>query len=202
MKLFSVDGPVYRFFSRLWDVIVLNILWVVFSLPVVTMGAATLAVYTVTLKMVDETEGYVARQFLKGFKANLKQGIPLGLMALFCAYVVYLDSELFRVTEGILFLSFGILAAALFGAAFLYAFPLSARYENTLMGNLKNSLRITTRYLPRSLFLAAVLAVEVLFFQFNSTTLFFGILIGPVCLMYTVSGVAMSLFREIEKDNA
>ncbi|MBQ9122141.1 MAG: DUF624 domain-containing protein, partial [Lachnospiraceae bacterium] len=34
----------------------------------VTMGAATVAAYTVTLKMVDETEGYVGRQFIKGFK--------------------------------------------------------------------------------------------------------------------------------------
>ena len=79
MKFFSTDSPLYRFLTRLWDMIKLNFLWLVFSLPVVTMGAATVAAYSVTLKMVDEREGYVGRQFIKAFKENWKQGIPLGL---------------------------------------------------------------------------------------------------------------------------
>lgn len=41
MKFFSVDGGLYKFISRLWDVIKLNFLWLLFSLPIVTMGAAT-----------------------------------------------------------------------------------------------------------------------------------------------------------------
>ena len=80
MKFFSTDSPLYRFLTRLWDMIKLNFLWLVFSLPVVTMGAATVAAYSVTLKMVDEREGYVGRQFIKAFKENWKQGIPLGLI--------------------------------------------------------------------------------------------------------------------------
>lgn len=204
MKLFSVDGPLYRFFARLWDVIVLNFLWFLCSIPIVTFGAATVAVFNVTLKMVDETEGYVGRQFFKAFKANLKQGIPLGLLELFCVYVVYLDFEMFRAIEDgpVMFLIFGIVAIAVFGAAFLYAFALSARYENTLMNTLKNSVSITCKFFLRSVILVIVLAVEVLIFLFNNITVFLGILIGPVCLMYTVSGMALPLFRQIEKDGA
>lgn len=202
MKFFSVDGGLYKFISRLWDVIKLNFLWLLFSLPIVTMGAATVAAYSVTLKMVDDAEGYVARQFVKAFKENLKQGIPLGLIFLFCSYVVYLDFELFQKVEGnpIYLLTFGIVAAFIFTMAFIYAFPLSARYENTLIGTIKNSVNIATRYFLRTLALVAVLAVEVVVFLFNSTTMFFGILIGPVCIMFTISGFAMHFFREIEKE--
>lgn len=202
MKFFSVDGGLYKFISRLWDVIKLNFLWLLFSLPIVTMGAATVAAYSVTLKMVDDAEGYVARQFVKAFKENLKQGIPLGLIFLFCSYVVYLDFELFQKVEGnpIYLLAFGIVAAFIFIMAFIYAFPLSARYENTLIGTIKNSVNIATRYFLRTLALVAVLAVEVVIFLFNSTTMFFGILIGPVCIMFTISGFAMHFFREIEKE--
>ena len=57
MKFFSTDSPLYRFLTRLWDMIKLNFLWLIFSLPVVTFGAATVAAYSVTLKMVDEREG-------------------------------------------------------------------------------------------------------------------------------------------------
>ncbi len=202
MKFFSVDGALYKFLTRLWDMIKLNFMWLLFSLPVVTMGAATVAAYSVTLKMVDEQEGYVARQFVKAFKENWRQGIPMGLLALFCSYVVYLDFELQRVMEGdsTMFLIFGIIAAFVFGMSFIYAFPLSARYENTLIGTLKNSVNIATRYFLRTLLLVAVLAVEVIIFIFNYTTLLIGILIGPACIMLTISGFALHFFREIEKE--
>lgn len=202
MKFFSVDGSLYKFLTRLWDMIKLNLLWLLFSLPVVTIGAATAAAYSVTLKMVDDTEGYVGRQFIKGFKENWKQGIPMGILMLLCAYVVYLDFELFNKIENnpIIFLIFGMIAAFVFTLAFLYAFPLSARYENTLFKTLKNSVDISVRYFVRTLFLVFLLVFEYLLFIFNSTTLFFGILIGPACMMLTVSGFAIKFFREIEKE--
>lgn len=202
MKFFSVDGALYKFLTRLWDMIKLNLMWLLFSLPVVTVGAATVAAYSVTLKMVDEHEGYVARQFVKAFKENWRQGIPMGLLALFCSYVVYLDFELQRVMEGdsTMFLIFGIIAAFVFGMSFIYAFPLSARYENTLIGTLKNSVNIATRYFLRTLLLAAVLAAEVIIFIFNYTTLLIGVLIGPACIMLTISGFALHFFKEIEKE--
>lgn len=202
MKFFSVDGALYKFLTRLWDMIKLNFMWLLFSLPIVTVGAATVAAYTVTLKMVDEQEGYVARQFVKAFKENWRQGIPMGLLALVCSYAVYLDFELQRVTEGdsTMFLIFGIIAAFVFGMSFIYAFPLSARYENTLIGTLKNSVNIATRYFLRTLLLAAVLAVEVIIFIFNYTTMLIGVLIGPACIMLTISGFALHFFKEIEKE--
>lgn len=202
MKFFSVDGALYKFLTRLWDMIKLNLMWLLFSLPIVTVGAATVAAYSVTLKMVDEQEGYVTRQFVKAFKENWRQGIPMGLLALFCSYVVYLDFELQRVMEGdsTMFLIFGIIAAFVFGMSFIYAFPLSARYENTLIGTLKNSVNIATRYFLRTLLLVAVLAVEVIIFIFNYTTLLIGVLIGPACIMLTISGFALHFFKEIEKE--
>lgn len=202
MKFFSVDGGLYKFMSRLWDMIKLNFLWILFSLPIVTIGAATVAAYSVTLKMVDESEGYIGRQFIKAFKENWKQGIPLGLLGILALYAIYLDFEFFNKLEDnpIMFLIAGIVAVFVFGMSFIYAFPLSARYENTLLETLKNSARIATRYFLRTLLLAAVLAVEVFIGLFNTTTIFFAILIGPACLMLTVSGFAIYFFREIERE--
>ena len=203
MKIFNVDGPLYKFMTRLLDMVKLNLLWILFSLPIVTCGAATVAVFSVTLRMVDDTEGYVGREFIKAFKANWKQGSVLGILALLASYVVYMDFELARVTEddSALFFTLGIIAAFVFSMAFIYAFPLSARYENSLIGTIKNSMNIASRYFLRTLLLVAVLAVEVVVFLFNGTTLFFGILIGPACMMLTISGFAIYFFREIEKED-
>lgn len=203
MKFFSIDGPLYKFLSTLWDVIKLNILWMLFSLPIVTFGAATVAAYSVTLKMVEDHEGYVGRQFLQAFKANLKQGIPMGLLFLFCCYVVYLDFELYRVyDEPTELLVFGLIAIIVFVMLFLYAFPLSARYENSFVNTLKNSVNICTRYIVRTIALLAVIALEIMVFLFNSLTILFGFLIGPLCIMFTVSGFALYLFHQIEKENS
>lgn len=201
-SFFSVDGKFYRFMSMLWDMIKLNFLWMLFSLPVVTIGAATVAAYSVTLKMVDDAEGYVGRQFIKAFKENWKQGIPLGFLTMVAVYAVYLDFQLFNAVEGnpIMFLIVGMVAAFVFTMAFIYAYPLSARYENTLIGTIKNSVNIATRYFVRTIALVIVLAVEIVFFWFNATTLLFWFLIGPACLMLTVSGFAMYCFRRIEKE--
>lgn len=202
MKFFSVDSGFYKFMTRLVDMIVLNFLWLICSIPIVTMGAATMAAYRVTLKMVDDTEGYVARDFFKGFKSNLKHGIPMGLLMLLCLYAIYLDFELFNKLEGnpIICLILGILGIFVFCCMFLYSFPLSARYENTFINTLRNSVRISFRYFLRTLFLVFVLAIEIVLFLFNYITIFFAIIIGPACLMLTISGFAKAFFIEIEKE--
>ena len=45
MKLFNYDSPFWSFMSRLADLIILNLLWIVFCIPVVTIGASTTAMY-------------------------------------------------------------------------------------------------------------------------------------------------------------
>jgi len=201
MKIFSVDGPLYNFFSRLLDMIKLNFLWLVFSLPVVTIGASTAAAFAVTLKMVDEREGYIAKQFFSAFKANLKQGIPAGLLNLFFVYALYLDFQLFHAVEGnpIYFLIFGIVGSTLCFGYFIYTYALMARYENTLLKTFKNSMDICVKYFGRTAMIAVVVAVEVMVFSFNTTTIFLGLLIGPAVIILTISGPALYIFRDIER---
>ena len=201
MKLFSVDGPLYNFFSRLLDMIKLNFLWLLFSLPVVTIGASTAAAFTITLKMVDEREGYIAKQFWTAFKANLKQGIPAGLLNLFFIYALYLDFQLFHAVEGnpIYFLILGIVGSVMCFGYFIYSYALMARYDNTLLRTLKNSMEISVKYFGRTIMIAVVLAVELFVFLFNTTTIFLGLLIGPAVLFLTISGPAMYIFRDIER---
>ena len=63
-RLFEIDSPIYRFMSTLLNVLVLNICWLLGSLPIFTIGISTIAACDVGLKMVEDKEGYVARQFL------------------------------------------------------------------------------------------------------------------------------------------
>lgn len=202
MKIFSQDGVLYKLVTNFIALVKINLLWLLFSLPIVTLGGATIAAYDVFLKMAGEEEGYISRQFIESFKKNFKTGIPYGILLLFCIYVVWLDFSLFEQLEDnpIILLIMGMIAAFVFLISFLFAFPLQARYENTLIKTLKNSADISVKFFVRTLTLIIALAVEVVFFLWNTTTLFFGLLIGPACLMYTVAGYANIFFREIEKE--
>lgn len=202
MKLFSVDGPIYQFISKLWDMIKLNLLWLLCSLPIVTIGASTVAAYTVTLKMADESEGYIAKSFFKAFRANLKNGIPLGLVSIVAIYAVYLDFEIFQAAEEppLVILIMGVISIFVFTLGLIYAFPLSARYENTLVNTLKNSWEISLKYFGRTVLLILVLAFEMVVFMFNEWLMILFVLIGPACLFLTVSGFALYFFRQLEQE--
>lgn len=70
-KLFDVNNPVWRFMGRVADLFFLTMLWAVCSLPILTMGAATAALYYTALKMVRNKEGYLFKEFFKSFRENL-----------------------------------------------------------------------------------------------------------------------------------
>lgn len=203
MKFFSVDSPLYRFLSKLLDVIRLNFLWIIFSVPLVTIGASTVAALSVALKMADDEEGYIGRSFLKAFRENWKQGTALWLITAVALYAIYLDFQFFEALEGnpMIFLLVGILSIVVVVSALLYAYPLAARYENSLFRTIQNSIDITRRYVGRTLFLIFVLFLEFVLFQFNGTMLFFAILLGPGFMIYTVAAFSKRTFLLIEKEN-
>lgn len=188
--------------QRLWDILQVNFFWVICSIPIVTIGASTAAAFKVCLHMVDDEEGYIAKEFFKGFKENWKQGTVLGLVSLIAVYAVYLDIQLFNAVEDnpMIFLIAAILSGILFAVCLLYAFPLMARYQNKLWKIFRNSFEICRRYAGRTLVLILVLAVELIVWFFNRTTLFIGFFIGPACLIYTIAGMSLRIFQIIEKE--
>lgn len=202
MGLFSIEGPLYKFLSRLWDMIVLNFLWLVFSIPIVTIGASTMAAYSVALKMVDDEEGYTVRSFVKAFKENFKQGVIMGLIAIAAIYIVYINFALFNAIESnpLPLLMIAIVAAIYFTSSLLYAFPLAARYHNSLIEMMRNSRQICMRFFIRTVILVVLLGMMVCVALWNYKTMVFGLLIGPAFLIFTISAFAKRIFQKIEKD--
>ena len=62
-NLFNYDNPVWRFIGKFWDVLVVNLLWIICSIPIVTIGASTTAMYYVTLRLDRDEDGYTIRSF-------------------------------------------------------------------------------------------------------------------------------------------
>ena len=164
MKFNITDNVVTRALSRICDFVILNILWLVCSIPIVTIGASTTALYSVMQKIVRNEEGYIARSFFKAFKQNFKQATIVWLLIAALGLILSVDLNMARSLEGtirIVFLViFGFFRFWLF-ALFLYVFPLLARYENSTKATLKNAVILSIAKLPFTFLMMVVVVVPV-----------------------------------------
>lgn len=159
-KFFTAESPVGRVVSRLLDLVILNVLYILFCLPVFTIGAATSALYYCTARMADGTFVSPLRDFWKGFRENFKAVTPVSLAAL--AIVAALGVEFWMNWHGAwggrLALGIYIVLAILFALVLLYCewvFALQMRFENPRRVLLKNAALFTFRYLPSLLIIDA-----------------------------------------------
>ena len=200
---FNWDNIVFQMLGKLVDCVWVSILWVICCIPVFTIGASTTAAMSVALKLADDEEGYIAKSYFEAYKANFKQGVPMGLIFLVAWYAVYLDFQLFGAVKNnpVILLIIGMVSVFLVIIAMIYSFPLLARYENTVVRTIRNSMDISRKYFGKTLILVILVAAEVLIFQYNSTMIFLGILFGPGFIIYTVAAVSKRVFLQIERVN-
>ena len=200
---FNWDNIVFQMLGKLVDCVWVSILWVICCIPVFTIGASTTAAMSVALKLADDEEGYITKSYFEAYKANFKQGVPMGLIFLVAWYAVYLDFQLFGAVKNnpVILLIIGMVSVFLVIIAMIYAFPLLARYENTVVRTIQNSMDISRKYFGKTLILVILVAAEVLIFQYNSTMIFLGILFGPGFIIYTVAAVSKRVFLQIERVN-
>ena len=91
MKFMSIDGPVMRFLGKVADMMILNLLVLICSIPIITMGASLTAMHYVALKVVREEESYITKDFFRSFKMNFKQATKLWLVVLVVGALIGYD---------------------------------------------------------------------------------------------------------------
>ncbi|SHS41662.1 Predicted integral membrane protein [Mycobacteroides abscessus subsp. abscessus] len=141
----SMEGPVYRILTRFVELIVLNGLFLLFCIPIFTIGASTTALYSVTLKMVRNEESGVYSGFVQAFKKNFKQSTSIWIMFLFAGIILFLDFLYLEVYEGNFTLLI-ILSLIIFTCIYLLLtiliFPYVARFKNTIRESMVNAMKI------------------------------------------------------------
>ena len=166
MKFFSYESKFSQLLLKLCNACMLNVLWFVCSLPIVTMGAATTALYYACLKIVRDEDSHVAAQFFHSFRQNFRQATQIWLILLGCGLFLGLDGYILyhlRLTSGgtmgviwTLALAAVIAAAIVLVIVLEHVFPLLASVENTSRAMLKNAFLIGTHYLFATILVFAV----------------------------------------------
>lgn len=201
-KLFRMDSPLMRFLTKIADLMVLNILFCVTSIPLITIGASWTALYSVTLKMVRDEEGSVSRSYFRSFRQNFRQATLLWLGVLVVLALLVLD---IRVLNGMAggtapgLLRVGVEILALLGIMVLqYLFPSLARFEASLADTLKNACMMALAHLPKTALMTAAVVGAVWITLINNTTIAVGLMVWPLIgfslMAFGNSGILRKIF--------
>ncbi|MBQ3286053.1 MAG: YesL family protein [Ruminococcus sp.] len=151
-KIFRSDSPVMRALTIAADLLILNLLTLLLSLPLVTMGPAVTAMNDIVIHIVRGEEGYTVKPYFQSFKANFKHGVLMSLILVISAAVLYVDYLLATALIPIMRVPIIAIGLIILAIAF-YAFGMLARYENTFRGTLKNAALLAVGFFPRTLFM-------------------------------------------------
>lgn len=201
-KLFRMDSPLMRFLTKIADLMVLNILFCVTSIPLITIGASWTALYSVTLKMVRDEEGSVSRSYFRSFRQNFRQATLLWLGVLVVLALLVLD---IRVLNGMAggtapgLLRVGVEILALLGIMVLqYLFPSLARFEASLADTLKNACMMALVHLPKTALMTAAAVGAVWITLIKNTTIAIGLMVWPLIgfalMAFGNSGILRKIF--------
>ena len=151
-----------RCMTRLGDLLLLQVVFLLTSLPVFTAGAGIAALYTVSKQLCTDAPSLVIPAYFAAFRANFKKATLLWLCLLASAALLFFDLRFFRTSDApwvgyarIVF--YGI--CVVWYLLFLYTFPLEAWYSNRIGRHLSNSIRLSLSHLGTTLLLTAVNAL-------------------------------------------
>lgn len=134
-----------NFLTVTGNLMALNILWLICSLPIITIGPSTCALFTVTLRMAEGDNSTVLRSFFKSFKENFKQSLAVGAFSIFTIITIIADIDYILAIEGILqkiYIVVAIIVLAILLTAITYLNALIAKYNNTLKGHIINTFKL------------------------------------------------------------
>ena len=212
-KLFNMDNKFFSMMGRAADLMILNIVFIICCLPIVTIGASLTALHYVTLKMVRNEESYIVKSFFKSFKQNFKQATIINIIMLLTAAVLFIDLRIAKAGSGAMYkglFSLFIAFALIYAMILLYIYPILAKFFNSVKNTFVNAFLMSVRHLPLTLLMLVISASPLLlmwlfayvsYAQFTSILIMLFILMGFSTLAYWKSKIFVKIFDNyIPKD--
>lgn len=202
----------FRFFTQVFDLMWLNLLFLLCCLPIITAGASTSALYSVCLKLVRSEETYITKDFFYAFRQNLKQGIFLHLIISLATIIVVVDLfVMWNIMEYAIVYKWAfcvmIICSVLFFTTVLYIYPLLAQFNNTVKGYCRAAFGLMLKHFPYSIMFLLISASPIVAALLLPKALEWEILIfmiiGFSCMAYIRAFFLSVIFKKyIEGDQS
>lgn len=203
MPIFDPDSKFMQITSTMLDYVKLGLLFLLFSIPVITTGAAAAAALAVAMKIVRGEAPTVWQPYWKAFKDNFKQGLVLtvifallaGLLAFDWRQVMEMESTtVIRVARaGIVLLAILVTSIALYSAAII------ARYELPVKAVLRNAVIFTLLYFPKNLMAVAMIGVGFLCYTYFTPIVPLVVVLVPPVVIWYFAKTCVNAFRASER---
>lgn len=167
---FSLDTPIFNKTNQIADILGAGFLWLLCSIPLITIGPATAALYYTIVKVVRRNRETVIKSFFHSFKSNLKQGILFTIFYLL--YGAAIGFYILAALEGRIRMNpygictFGIILVCPFLFTLMYIFPVLSRFQAGVLRQFQYALHMSVRHFPSTVLLMLLLVVTGLLIYF------------------------------------
>ena len=151
------DGKFVKVLNRIADLVGLNLLAILFCIPIITIGASITAVYGCIFRIQEKREGYLTKDFWKLFKECFRSSTIIYLVGVAVVAMLYLDYQIFATDSRLDILQVLVVAGGILVAEiFTYAFPMESYFENSLKATVKNALLLGISNIPYTLLMLGI----------------------------------------------
>ena len=160
------NSPLMQKLGMLTNLVVLNLLWLLCCIPVVTAGAATAALYHTVFQYLTHQDDTIFRPFFRALRQNFKQATLLWLPTLAILALLIFDCLYIAANGGGILLAAVIVVSAVLLLLMTHLFPMAARFRMTAGALLRTAFSLTVLHLPATLLMAVMNAVPVIMLLF------------------------------------
>ena len=178
-RIFDMDNPLWRFLGKLADLMILNILFLLCSIPIFTIGASLTGVYYVCLKIKEQEEGYIVRNFFKSFKQNFVQSTIIWLIMLALGLLLGTEFYMYRDTTGTfarVIKGMIVVGAVMWTMVFFVIWAMQARFYNSIKNTFINAILVAFANAPRTFAMIGLLIGVLFIYTRNEFTISYGTL--------------------------
>lgn len=163
--MFKTDSRFMRVLSKLCDMVLLSAIFLVSCVPVITIGAASTALYYTTVKVLRRGAGYVFREYVSAFRLNFKiaTGIWIGFLLVggLAVFNILFSRSYFQGDMAVLFIGVYIAISFFVLGLFLYVYPVLSRFYMDTGKLLKMSYLMVIRFLPYTVLFEVLFALSI-----------------------------------------
>ena len=205
MKLLDPDSPIMSFLARVADLVILNVLWLLCCLPVVTAGASTTAMYHVARHLQEESTSSVTRDFFRSFKSDFRQATPVYLLLLIPTAAVVMNAWILSAQSSdvvpVYVRAIWMVSALMLTFVVSFVYPVMAYFDDTVWKTLRTAAVLAVAKLPRTVLISAInlLPIIMLFVSlpFFLRSSIFWLLIGGSLTAYLNMLILRPVFKKI-----
>lgn len=205
MKLLDPDSPIMSFLARVADLVILNVLWLLCCLPVVTAGASTTAMYHVVRHLQEESISSVTRDFFRSFKSDFRQATPVYLLLLIPTAAVVMNAWILSAQSSdavpVYVRAIWMVSALMLTFVVSFVYPVMAYFDDTVWKTLRTAAVLAVAKLPRTVLINAInlLPIIMLFVSlpFFLRSSIFWLLIGGSLTAYLNMLILRPVFKKI-----